>query len=78
MIAIAAKQQNCDRTELNTFSEKPNENKLGVQCFWEENGVVKAFHDSAARWQFSIPSRIVKIELLRTRHLWEDADRSYI
>ena len=38
MIAIAAKQQNCDRYELNTFSEKPTENKLGVQCFWEEAG----------------------------------------
>ena len=78
IIAIAAKQQNTTRFELNTFSEKPSENKFGVQCFWEEDGVVRCKHNSAAAWQFSIDSRIVKIELLRTRHPWEDADRSYI
>ena len=78
MIAIAAKQQNIDRFELNTFSEKPSENKLGIQCFWEEGGVVRCFHNSAANWQFDIEGRIVKFELLRNRHPWEDPDRSYV
>ena len=77
IIAIAAKQQNIDRFELNTFSEKPSENKLGVQCFWEEDGAVRCKHNSAAAWQFSIDSRIVKIELLRRRHVNEDSERSF-